>query len=323
MHLTATTLVYLATFFVILVVPRALQRFRLPAPLTCFALGILAAFFIKPFVEDEVIRVIATLGISSLFLFAGLEVDFEEIRRRFASLVINFTMRGLFLVITAWLAIRYLHLPWQSAALFALALFTPSTGFILDTLRGSGLEPNEQTEVSINSIAAEIAALLVLFVVSQAGSMRVLVISGSALVLLIVLTPFVFLALGKYVVPYAPDSQFSLLLMVGIICAVITKALGVYYLVGAFAAGLVAGLLRKSMPTLVSHTNLLAIRLFASFFVPFYFFHGGLEVPFGPWQRSLFSMASRSLSRCFPSMSPKTGCRPVCSPAVSAGAASG
>jgi len=281
MHISATTLVYLASIFGLLVVPRALQRFRLPAPLTCFALGIVVAIFFKKLFDDQVVNVVATFGIASLFLFAGLEVDLLEIRRQLPRLTGHLAVRGLFLVAAAWLAIRYLHMPWQPAALFGLGLFTPSTGFILDTLPESGLEASEQSEVAINAISGEISALLVLFIVTQASSMRTLAISSVALLLLIAFTPFVFLALGKYVVPYAPGSEFSLLLMVGIICAVITKNLGVYYLVGAFVAGLVAGLLKKRMPTLVSHENLHAVRLFASFFIPFYFFHGGLEVPPG------------------------------------------
>src|ERR1700744_2952597 len=91
--------------------------------------------------------------------------------------------------------------------------------------------------------------------------------------------PLVFLALGRYVVPYAPGSEFSLLLMVGLICAIITETLGVYYLVGAFVAGLVARSLSKRLTNLASAGNLEAIRLFASFFIPFYFFHSGLGVP--------------------------------------------
>jgi Kef-type K+ transport system membrane component KefB len=86
-------------------------------------------------------------------------------------------------------------------------------------------------------------------------------------------------ALQRFVVPYAPGSEFSLLLMVGLICAVITETLGVYYLVGAFVAGLVARSLSKRLKTLASAENLEAIRLFASFFIPFYFFHNGLGVP--------------------------------------------
>jgi Kef-type K+ transport system membrane component KefB len=281
MHISTGTLIYLAIVFGILVVPRALQRFRLPAPLTCFLLGIAAASFYKPLSEDKVAAAMATLGIASLFLFAGLEVDLVEIRRQLPRLAGHLGFRFLFLIGTAWLAIRYLNMGWQAAALLALGLFTPSTGFILDTLSHSGLEADEQNEVSISAISGEIAALLVLFVISQAGSLAGLAISSGALLMLIVLTPLLFLALGKYVVPYAPGSEFSLLLMVGIICAVITRNLGVHVLIGAFVAGLVAGLLRTRMTTLASKGNLHAVRLFASFFVPFYFFHEGLEVPSG------------------------------------------
>ena len=279
MHISTTTLIYLATVFGLLVIPRALQRFRLPAPLTCFAFGIAVSLLFKSQVGDRVTAVVATLGIASLFLLAGLEVDLVEIRKQLPRLMGHLGIRALFLVGAAWLAIRYLHMPWQPAALLGLGLFTPSTGFILDTLPHSGLALDEQTEVSISAIAGEITALLVLFFLSHADSVRSLAISSSILALLIVLTPFFFLALGKYVVPFAPGSEFSLLLMVGIICAVITQAIGVHVLIGAFVAGLVAGLLTKRLTTLASHENLHAVRLFASFFVPFYFFHEGLDVP--------------------------------------------
>ena len=281
MHIPTNTLIYLATIFGLLVVPRALQRFRLPAPLTCFGFGILVAIFYKPMIEDRVLAVVATLGIASLFLFAGLEVDLAEIRSQLPRLSSHLGIRALFLIATAWLAIRHLYMSWQPAALLALGLFTPSTGFILDTLSQSGLEADEQNEVTISAISREITALTVLFVVSQAGSMKSLAISTAALVMLIVLTPLFFLALGRWVLPYAKGSEFSLLLMVGIICAVISENLGVHVLVGAFVAGLVAGLLRTRLTTLASEQNLHAVRLFASFFVPFYFFHEGVEVPSG------------------------------------------
>jgi Kef-type K+ transport system membrane component KefB len=279
MHIPSRTLIYLAMILALLVVPRALQRFRLPAPLTCFIFGIVGAVLFKTTVDDHVLRVVATLGVASLFLLAGLEVDLVEIRRRLPRLMGHLAIQGVFLIAAACLAIRYLHLPWQAASLLGLGLFTPSTGFILDTLPQSGLTNSEQTEVSINAIAGEISALLALLILSHANSAQSLAISTGALLLLIVLTPLFFLGLGKYVVPYAPGSEFSLLLMVGIICAVISSAAGVHVLIGAFVAGLVADLLKTRMTTLTSRENLHAVRLFASFFVPFYFFHEGLEVP--------------------------------------------
>lgn len=297
MHIETKTLIYLVSVFGLLVVPRALQRFRLPAPLTCFALGIIVAVFLPWAKGGQVIAVVATLGIASLFLFAGLDVNLVEIRRQLPRLTVHLGFRILSIVALAWLAIRYAHMPWQAASLLALGLLTPSTGFILDTLPQSGLEQAEQTEVALNSIAGEIVAVLLLFVVSQAGSMQTLLVCSSILLLMIVLIPLLFLAFGKYVVPYAPGSEFSLLLMVGIICAVITKNLGIHYLVGAFVTGLIAGLLSKRMTTLVSQENLQAVRLFASFFIPFYFYHEGLDVPAAAlvWRSLLYGFAAAAV----------------------------
>lgn len=281
MHIPTQTLTYLFMIFGLLVVPRALQRFRVPAPLTCFAIGILAAIFLKQLVGDPVGTVVATFGIAALFLLAGLEVDLVEIRRQLPRLSGYLASRAAFLAAFAWVCIRYFHMSWQAATLLALGLLTPSTGFILDTLPHSGLDPSEQMEVSINAIAGEIMALILLFFLSQSGSMLALGSSALILLLLVVLTPFLFLFFGKYVVPYAPGSEFSLLLMVGIVCAVITQNMGIHYLIGAFIAGLIAGLLKTRMATLASDENLHAVRLFSSFFIPFYFFHEGMDVPAG------------------------------------------
>ena len=281
MHIPTNSVMYLVFVFALLVIPRALQRFRVPAPLTSVALGIVAGIYFRHLVDLQVLPVVATLGIASLFLFAGLEVDLDDLRRQVPRLAVYLLTSGLILVVSLWMAIQYLHMNWQAAALLGLGLFTPSTGFILDTLPHSGLDEEEQKLVAINAIAAEIAALMVLFVDSQAGSMRTLGVSSGILLLLLVLTPLLFLFLGKYVVPYAPGSEFSLLVMAGVICAAVSNWLGVHFLVGAFLAGLVAGLLRERMPMLASDTNLEAVRRFSTFFVPFYFFKEGLEVPTG------------------------------------------
>ena len=80
MHFPTSTIVDLVVVFGLLVVPRALQRFRLPAPLTCFIFGIIVAVFGRHLIDDRVATVVATFGIASLFLLAGLEVDLAEIR---------------------------------------------------------------------------------------------------------------------------------------------------------------------------------------------------------------------------------------------------
>ncbi|WP_243708144.1 cation:proton antiporter [Luteimonas arsenica] len=286
-------LLYLILIFALLVVPRVLQRWKLPAPLTCLVLGLLAMLAWPDRVHDPVILLLSTLGISSLFLFAGLEVDPAQLRRGAGPLAVHLLIRTVSLVGVAWLGWRYLDLGWQAAMLLALALLTPSTGFILDTLERLGLDEAERFWVTSKAIAGELLALAALFVVLQAGDPVMMGVNTGVLLAMIVGLPLLFVALGRWVVPHAPGSEFSLLVMVGMVAAYITYSMGVYYLVGAFIAGLVARLLRVRMPRLASDDNIHALRLFASFFVPFYFFHAGTGIPREAlsWEAALLGVA--------------------------------
>jgi len=60
------------------IVPRILQRFRLPAAITAVGIGALAGIQFDLFHGDPTVQLFSTLGIVALFLFAGLEVDFSE-----------------------------------------------------------------------------------------------------------------------------------------------------------------------------------------------------------------------------------------------------
>lgn len=272
---------YLVLIVGLMVIPRVLQRWRIPAPLTCFGLGMTATLFLGSFSQDATLALMATLGISSLFLFAGLEVDLDDFDRGKWPLLRHLFFRAITLMALIYLAMHYFDYSWQVSALLALAVLTPSTGFILDTLHSLNLSDDERYWVRMKAVSSELLALLVLFVVLQSGAMETLIWSSVALTLMIIGLPLLFIGLGRMVIPHARGSEFSLLMMVGIIAAFLTYQLGVYYLVGAFLAGFVAKLLRVRMPTLASDENLHAIRMFASFFIPFYFFYKGMGVPGG------------------------------------------
>jgi Kef-type K+ transport system membrane component KefB len=272
-------LIYLLLIFVLLVVPRVLQRWKIPAPLTCLALGILAMLIGFGDAADNPLLVMsATLGISSLFLFAGLEVDPAALKRGRWPLVIHLAIRMAALLAVSWLAWRYADLSWQAAGLLALALLTPSTGFIIETLGRLGLDETERFWVTSKAIAGEILALALLFVLVKAGEPLDMALSATALAAMAVALPFFFIAVGRWIAPHASGSEFSLLVMAGVIAAYVSYKLGVYYLVGAFIAGIVARLLQTRVPRLASRDNLHALRLFASFFVPFYFFSAGIKM---------------------------------------------
>ena len=271
--------IYLLLIFALLVIPRAVQRFSVPAPLTCLLFGIGAVLWLGDGAHDAVVNLLAILGISSLFLFAGLEVDLAQLRKGLWPLLLHLLIRSATLMGVAWLAWHYAGLSWQAAGLLALALLTPSTGFIMDSLAQLGLNEEERFWVTSKAIAGELLALVAMFVVMQANDPVQLGLSSLVLAAMLVGLPLLFIGLGRWVAPHAPGSEFSLLVMVGMLAAYITYWLGVYYLVGAFIAGLVARLLQRRMPLLASHDNLHALRLFSSFFVPFYFFNAGTHVP--------------------------------------------
>jgi Kef-type K+ transport system membrane component KefB len=73
----SSQVLYLSMVFILLVIPRAFQKYRIPAPLTCFALGMITLFGIADYSNDTTLSFLGALGISSLFLFAGLELDIK------------------------------------------------------------------------------------------------------------------------------------------------------------------------------------------------------------------------------------------------------
>jgi Kef-type K+ transport system membrane component KefB len=263
-----------------MLVPGILQRIRLPPPLTCFLLG-LALILAMPGVahHDDAVHLLAALGISTLFLYAGLEVDLATLRQAVGPLSIYLLTRALSVAAVAWLAEWYLDMRWQDATLLALALLTSSTGFIIDSLDRFGLEPEERFWVTNNAISGELLALAIMFVVLNATDPVGLATATGILGLTLAGLPLLMMALARWVLPYAPGSSFSLLVMIGFAAAFVTDKLGVEYLLGAFLAGLVARLLERRVPQLASEDNQRAVKLFSSFFLPFYFFSRGANVP--------------------------------------------
>lgn len=270
--------IYLMLLFGLLIVPKILQRFRIPSAVSCFLFGAICGPGLGLFRDDATVTLFATLGISALFLFAGLEVSGSELRREARILAEHLILRLAGLLACAWAITRGLDLGAREAALVALALLTPSTGFILDSLPALRLSEAESFWVRAKAIGTEILALIILFVVLQSGSRRTLALSALALLALVIALPLAFRAFARFIVPYAPKTEFAFLLMIAVLCALATRRLGVYYLVGAFLAGVAAQRFRRQLPSIASEQMLHAVEAFASISVPFYFFHAGNEL---------------------------------------------
>lgn len=270
-------LTYILLLFVLFVVPRFLQRYRLPSAITSLLLGV-GATALGLFEHDPTIALLATFGIVALFLLAGLDADIDELRPDVPVLLLHLGVWSVALVAVAFGASAVFDLTPRSATLVGLAVLTPSAGFILDSLGSLGLSPVEQRWTKSKAISAEFLALGVMFVVLQSTSVRHMALSTLALVGLLAVLPPLFRWFAVRVAPFAPKSEFAFLLMVAMVCASATRALGVYYLVGAFLVGLAARQFRTRLPAASSERVLAGVEAFAAVFVPFYFFKAGQGV---------------------------------------------
>lgn len=262
----------------LLVAPRALQRARIPGPLTCLLIG-LAFVHVLPGRDAGLAKFPAMLGITTIFLFAGMEVDFVQLRKRARSLAGYAGLRIAAIAAISLLAMQVLGVVWQAAVLLALALLTSSTGFILDSLDRFSMEAEERETISNEAITGELLALAILFAVLQSTETLRLVQAVSVLVALLVVIPLVYLGLQRWVLPHAPGSEFSLLITVAVVAAFVTEKLGVEYLLGAFIAGVTAAQMAAHGWLPRSPSTMQAVKLFSTFFMPFYFFYNGAHVP--------------------------------------------
>lgn len=280
-----TEIQYVALLFVLFVVPRILQRYGVPSAVTALFFGMTAGIGYDLAVGgegglrgDPTVSLVSTLGIVSLFLFAGLDVQVSELRREMRVLIEHVVIGAAGLAIVTFFVLQTMLDDTRVALLVALALLTPSTGFILDSLGRWGLSEGERFWIRSKAVATELVALAVLFFVLQSESWDKFGLSAVILIGMIAVLPAIFRWFASAVIPHAPNSEFGFLMMVGAACAVVTRSLGVYYLVGAFAVGMAAQQFRRQLPALASLRMLGAVESFASLFVPFYFFHAGLEL---------------------------------------------
>jgi len=269
---------YVVLLFLLIVVPRILVRWKVPTAITSLTLGAAAGMGLGIFVGDNTVQLLATLGISALFLFAGLEVDVHELAARRRVLVQHILIRVVALPLSAWVVESLTGLSWRASLLFVLALFTPSGGFILDSLASWPLTGDQRGWVRSTTIATELVSLMVLFFVMQSGSLGQFVLGTTALIALILTLPLMFRLFAQRIAPYAKNSDFAFLLMLALVSAFATRKLGAYYLIGAFVVGMMAQRFREDLPTMSSEHTLHAVEVFASFFIPFYFFNAGLHL---------------------------------------------
>jgi len=273
--LRSSEVVYILLIFVVFIVPKVLQRYRLPAAISGFGLGIAAGLGLGYFQGDQTIRLLATLGIVTLFLHAGLDINIAELHHNRKVLTQHIIIFIGLLIITSLAITVISDLSFRICVLIALALVTPSTGFIIDSIKTFDLSPEEKEWIKNKAVATELVALVCMFFVLQSMTLRTFMISLVAVIALIVFIPLLFRFFAVRIAPFAPNSEFAFLIMLAMASAFITRKIGAHYLIGAFAVGVAARSFQRQIPPVTSERLIGAVELFASCLVPFYSFYSG------------------------------------------------
>jgi Kef-type K+ transport system membrane component KefB len=269
---------YLIIVTLLLLLPKMLLRFHIPTGVSALLLGCFSVNYLGWFENDQMIIMLARLGITSLFVFAGMEIEISDLKKNLKPLA-KYLIQSLTLIGVTSIAVYYiLGLSLQISIIIAIAIFTPSAGFILSSLKYYDLNDEEIYWIKLKAISNEIAAILTLFIALQLNDLAAFFQAKVILIALFLILPQLFKFYLRFVAPYAPKTEVSFLVIIAFLTGVLTKKLGTHYLVGAFATGVVAGQFNHFMRSEHSKRIENSLSAFFNIFVPFYFFSAGLII---------------------------------------------
>lgn len=272
---------YLAIFITVLVFPKLLLRARIPSGITALLIGVLFAKFDPELRGEQIFRFLSQIGITSLFLFAGLEVDLKELKEDKVYLTKYLSKFSLILAGISIALFYYFGWSWQVCLIFSLGIFTPSAGFIMNSLHSFDVNEDQEYWIKSKAISKEVLSIFLLFFALQWGDPKKLVLSSAFFILLFIFLPLIFRLFFKFISPHAPNSEIPFLVALSLISGVISKEIGAYYLVGAFIVGIIGSRFRGKIFSEGEDALFRSLSSFFNVFLPFYFFYAGTKIKVG------------------------------------------
>jgi len=281
----------LVKFFVILALlfflPKVVNSStKIPDALTELMIGIILGITIPSFFFiDDMITILATIGIVTLFVFSGMDVDTTFIVKNKKFFIEHIILHILIFIAVGLAILLYLQLSLQISFLISLALTTPSASFILSSIKTDKKERKQWIENK--ALAGEITGVTFMVILLNFSDITMLLLSLVTLVLLITLLPLALEFLYKKMFSKITGCEFSFIFVVTMISAFITEIVGIHFLVGAFIAGFVAKRFISDIVKDESYEHcsehfgqqlIIGFGFFALIFAPFYFFSVGLKI---------------------------------------------
>ncbi len=237
------------------------------------------------FFIDDMITILGTIGIVTLFVFSGMQIDtnFIVTNKKFFT---EHIILHVFIFIAVGISIFfYLQTSQQIALLISLALTTPSASFILSSILIIKKERKQWIERKV--LSGEITALIFMDILLCLSDITRLLLSLVVLFLLISLLPVILKFLFKKLFSELEGCEFSFIFVITMISSFITEFVGIHFLVGAFIAGFVAKRFISDIVKDESYEHcsevfgqqlVIGFGCFVLIFSPFYFFSVGLKM---------------------------------------------
>jgi Kef-type K+ transport system membrane component KefB len=260
------------------------SRIRLPVIVAEIGLGILfGPQVLNVLRTDDLIDFLSQLGLAFLFFLAGLEIDYAVIRGRPLRLAAWGWAASVVLALS--LALAFERAGSVSWALGSFALTTTALGVLLPILRDSGdLGTAFGRFASAYGVVGEFGPIVAIAVVLEG--------SGHRLARVILLAVFVGVAAlaGLVALRARPprvvrlveqtmqsSAQLAVRLCVGVLLALVFVAgeFGLDILLGAFAAGMIVGLVARGEPAEPVRSKIEGMGF--GFFVPLFFVVTGIN----------------------------------------------
>jgi glutathione-regulated potassium-efflux system ancillary protein KefC len=237
--------------------------------------GMIAKRFI--FFEDiMIIEVLANLGILTLMYVAGLEIDLDQLQKRFVpSFVIGFfSFIFPFFVIFGFVS-SVMHMTTEQSLLIAIVLSTTAISIVYPILKQTGAMTEDKRMILSAAMITEILSMSALGIFfTESPLLIVLLILG--LLIFAKIFPYLGSRIFKYYKGNVAEFEFKIILLLILAVAVVSERAGFESAIIAFLIGMVTS------EIVVQHENLeIKLRgIVFGFFAPIFFFWVGLKIGF-------------------------------------------
>ncbi len=280
-YMTEQILEFIVLLAVLFFIPKTLARFAFPQPFSEILLGIiLGPTLLHLFVLDNLIELMGTIGIITLFFIAGFEVDVYGLQKKKQTLVQNIIIHFLFIAIIISVIYALTSYNLIEAILISLALATPSAGFIIASIKSLHLSHYVIDWIEAKVVSMEIFSLFILLVLMKVNEPLSMLGTIFILIIIIYSLPHIIKKFYIIVIQKVHGSDTFFIFVLSIIVAFITHFMGIHYIIGAFVVGLIMSRIElKSGSKSINHEKIWnTFSSFASIFAPFYFFSVGLRI---------------------------------------------